>query len=241
MRQKNENGIFKFDADDIKRHIKYELNLIARIGNSFNFVHETLTRKGFNLDLKPTDEVDLDKDVIKWNEGKNYNWLGITCGNVKLLIRSYGSHFTIYSHFNKKKKFKDVEYSDDLYSAIMFSTNRDKITDDKLSDSYCDYPTKDLNDVLHSLIKMIEEEKVWKLWNNLSFKRPDHCDVDNIFHNEEIDSVDKLIFCAEELSSEHMGLFAENNMVVMLEELPEVIGFEQRLSDLNLNGIRKSR
>lgn len=45
-----------------------------------------------------------------------------------------------------------------------------------------------------------------------------------VFVGESIYSVDKLIFCAEELSSTHTALFAENEMLEKLKEITDRVG-----------------
>jgi hypothetical protein len=64
------------------------------------------------------------------------------------------------------------------------------------------------------------KSRVQSLWNSVGFIRPKHVDVRNVYDGESITSVDKLIFCAEELSTMQMGLYAETDVLDMLKSLP---------------------
>jgi len=215
------SNIFKFDGEEIKNFIRYELNLYRDIKNSFEYTHAKLFEIGYGLTIEPTSKVNLNS--IKWDKGKNYDWLAITSGDVSLIIRKYDVHFTIYSKLNRPQKFADIEIPDGIYGAFTFETKTDTLSGEE-ADSYFDNPYKDLNALFHDMVKIISNNRVHTLWNDCSFNRPSHCRVKNIYEGESVVSIDNLIFCAEELSSKHVELFAENDMLAMLKKLKNVAG-----------------
>lgn len=217
-----ENKIFKFEADDIKNYIRYEMNLYDRISESFDYVHSMLVKIKCHKVLKPTDVVKLEK--LKYNKGKNYNWIAITCGDVKLVLRVYGHHFTFYCKNEMADKAETRPYRRTRYSAFTFYVETEKIADIKKRDYTYEHNFEDLNSIMQDIIKKVAENEVQGLWNSYSLVRPDYCEVENIYYGEEVSSIDKLIFCCEELSSQHLELFAENDMLETLKGLTDVIG-----------------
>lgn len=215
--------LFKFDGDDIKRHIQYEMRLLDKMEASFEYVFKTLTKIGYHKNVTKLKKIDFNK--YKCDEGKNYNWYAITSGAAKLLIRTYGTHFTIYTkNVVKRKLTSGRTYDRSRYSAFTLHSNRDKMSDD-MSDSFCDDGFQDLNTLFPSIVEHVLTDKIHSLWNNLGFPRPDHCDVKNVYDGESIISVDKIIFCGEELSNIHMSLYAQNEILEALKSLgADVIG-----------------
>jgi hypothetical protein len=213
--------LFKFEKSDIESYIRYDMKLFKEMRKSFNFIYDKMIVLGFNLNINSDEVVDLEKQ--NWDEGKNYHWLAITSGDVKLLIRAYGNHFTIFSKLYKIEKYDEIELPESIYSAFTFYTNRDHMTD-KLSDFYVDNRFHDINNALLEIINIVKNKEVQSMWNPYSFTRPEHCEVKNVFNQENVVSIDKLIYCAEELSFKHTELFAENDMFEILKNLSNKVG-----------------
>lgn len=229
-----ENKVFNFDGDEIKRHIQYNMELLYKMEDSFNFVFNKLNHIGNNLDVSNLEKIDLYNG--DWKEGKSYDWLSVTCNDVNLIIRKYGSHFTIYFKLMIIRELSGGEkYDSSKYGSFIFNTDKNKIDDNKC-DFYYDKPCHDLNNVFFDMVKHISKNKGHMLWNPVSFKRPDHCEVEMIFIGETIYSIDKLIFCAEELSRTHLEIFAENDTLDKLKEITDSVGekfnYEYHIKDV---------
>jgi hypothetical protein len=184
--------VFNFSKDSIINHIIYDLKLLKKIGKSFEYVFEKLQTKKYHLEIKNQTEFRLEK--LKWSEDKNYKWICITKDNVKLLIRSYGTHHTIFTKLVETHKFDDnTSYDEKIYSAFTFFSNLENVGDE-LHDSYIDNPYTDLNGLLLDIISFVKEDQVHGMWNDYSFKRPKWCEVENVYNGGTITSVDKLIW-----------------------------------------------
>lgn len=210
--------VFNFDSEDIKKYIQYDLNLLRKISKSFNYVQDKFKQLGFFLELD-LENINLEK--ANWYKGKSYDWLSISNGNVEFLIRKYKFYFTIYS----KLIIDRVDYTEKQFSCFNFNTNI-KLVKDDLNDFYYDNNFFDLNNHLKYIIEMIRDKNVGMLWNSCALIRPEHCEVSSIFHGESIISIDKLIFCAEELSNLHISLFSENEMLEKLKGMNDRVGLE---------------
>lgn len=194
-----EQKVFKFDDNEIKNNIVYGMRLLKKMNKSFRYVSDKLTTLGFHYDFNgELDEIDLDE--LKWNDGKNYKWLSLTNKNVQLIIRSYGSHHTIFTKLIKTQKLIHSNYDKHIYGAFIFNTVLDKVNSE-FHDMYVENPYHDLNKALKQIFEQISKGLMHLFWNDLSLIRPKHSDVNIIFINEEIYSIDKIIFCAEELSN----------------------------------------
>ena len=222
------NKVFNFDSDEVKSKIAYDLKLFNRMENSFDYIHATLVK------LKKHVSGDSPKLIKRsFLEGKNYNWVAITSGNVKILIRAYGCHFTVYTCLEEERKWG----VDKRYSAFIYHVKTNEITiDDEIegipkpkkddvdyiSDHYMDYffekPFAMFNTQMDTLIGLVRKQKVRSLWNTYSFERPKFVRIKNIHCGESINSFDELIFCAEELSSIHTTLFSENDMLKAIKK-----------------------
>lgn len=209
---------FNFDKHDVEKYIQYELKVMSNMEGTFNYVFEKLKEKKHFLDLdKKSGEIELHK--VKADEGKSYNWIAVKSGDVDLIIRTYNTHHTIFTKRNKSRKIgEDFNYDCSRYSAFTFRTNTDGLGD-KLHDSYCDNPFIDLNAALPQIIEHCNIDRIQSLWNTAGFIRPEYCEVKNAYDGESIHSVDTMIYCAEELTSKHMELFAQNDMMKTLEVL----------------------
>jgi len=205
---------FDFDRKDIERYIEYELLLFDKIDASFDYVFNKLVLLNHHSNISKLKSFDI--NTITPKETKNYNWLGLTHKNVRLIIRQYGYHLTIYYNHTEDNSFRKNN------GALIFNINLDNVNDND-RDSYYDNPFLEINKVLFNLIELINNNHDYLLWNGVSFKRPDFCDVQNIYFKSVISSYDLLIFCSEELSNIHMTLFSENDMLDKLKTMDNKI------------------
>jgi len=233
--------IFKFERDEIDSHIKYELNLFNRIKKPLDYVFESLEKNGYSLTLTSLEKVNLKK--VKFNEGKSYNWCVIKFENVKLMIRSYQQHLTI---FTRAEIYCDIlEKNKITRGAFTFHTDFDrmKLTDkqhDRKLDFMWDNPLLDLNKVIKEIFEHLKKDKFHWLDNSASLKLPDGVKLkqayeDRGFGEQRIYSFDLLTFCFEEINSLHVQYFAENTM---FEYLPEL---KKRKGDFLEGGYDKPR
>ncbi len=225
--------VFNFSNDHVKAKIAYDLQLFKRIGKSFDYTHKKLVSLGHHVE---GDKPQLSKGICI--EGKNYNWVAVTSGNVKILIRTYDNHFTVYTCLEETHEYKNTKtgkmctYTDKEYGAFTYHTDTTKITiddeiegipkpknkdEDYIEDYYMDCfynnPFTMFNTQLKGLIDVIGKHEVHTLWNDYSFARPKFVSIKIAYNGESVSSFDKLFFCAEELSCKHMELFAENEML----------------------------
>ena len=237
MRKKNYRNeiVFDFDDDHVKSKLNYDLDMYNRMGKAFDYIHATLTKLGHCVNGK--------KRIPKINpkklqEDKNYKWIAVTFNNVKMVIRVYNTHLTVFTCLEETRSYeKGKTWTDKYYGAFMYNTLYDKIKaedvipgvryskkrddEDYLHDYYMDElfenPFLVFNTHLPKLIEMIKDRNIRSLWNSYSFERPHFVKVKTAFEgSESINSVDEYIFCAQELSFKHTQLFAENDM---LEEI----------------------
>lgn len=213
--------ILIFDNNDVYNKILRDLKLIKRLGKSFDFIYEKLIVENKDFNGK-------DLNTLKFNEGKNYNWVAFTVEDVKFIIRQYGSHLTVYLKFLRYEceSYKDYEYGAFTFHADIDKLNIDDDEHDRLHELYYEEPLHEFNKTFTSLLKNIKKRHLHGIWNDLSYERPKHCKVNLIFDGESISSVDKLIFCAEEFSTLHVQLFAENEMIEMLKNIKLVKGMK---------------
>lgn len=206
-----EDRTFNFDAKDLQSYLMLKLDLADNVKEGFNYVVETLIKMKFYYDFSKSKQIDLEK--LNWYESKNYNWSVLKKDKILILFRQYGLHYTIYVR-KQGNQFYDVN---DV-SAFTYWSNIEKL-DDKMYDSYIDEPLKDLNGSIGDILKLIEEDNIWSVWNNLSLKRPDHCEVKLAFNGKSISSYDSLVFAAEELHIINTELFAKNEMLDAIKKL----------------------
>mgnify|MGYP001576053608 CR=1 FL=1 len=79
-------GAFKFEGRDVAFHMLREMGLSSKFKKSFTYVANHF----------PTNTIAPDLEKLEWYKGKNYHWLKLVDGNLTLLFRHYGNHFTIY-------------------------------------------------------------------------------------------------------------------------------------------------
>ena len=245
------NKVFNFKEDEVKGKILYDLRLMNRMKDSFEYLHGKLSALGFHVEGETPQ---LAKK--HFSEGKSYDWVAITSGNVRMLIRTYQMHYTVYTCLAEEWKGGHL---DKYYGAFSFYVNTDKIRqEDKidgvpdpgddwddswsLRDYYHDWlydqPFLLFNQHMAAIIEIIGNRDVHTLWNTHSFERPHFVEVKNIHHGEEITSFDELIFCAEEMSTKHMQLFSENEM---LEEIKKFKAGDEFNGDMHKGIITEVR
>jgi hypothetical protein len=212
MEKTKQKDVLKFDkSSEIDSFLQYTLRLQKRMGKSFDYIFETLKNNKLHSDFSKKKKFDLSK--VKFDEGKSYNWFAITYKNVRLVVRQYGTHLTIFTCLvsDEGRYFNN-------YSAITFNT-KSELLSDRESDLRCDQPFLDINECLPKLFELVQEENEHSFWNELSFPRPKHCEVKIAFYSDRVYSIDLSVYCAEELSNIHLKLFAENDMFKKLSEL----------------------
>ena len=210
--------LFKFDKDDIMRHIEYELRTTEKFREPMNFVIKGLAKN--TLAVKSLDKPGLDK--VKQRKGKNYNWSVFTYENVTLVVRQYHQHLTVFTKVAKpsKKTILGIE-SKNEYGAFLLNTDMEKFGDkhDEMMDEYWEKPFTDLEAIFKNLIKVLQERGVYWVWNSSCLKTPKHVELRLAFDGDRINSVDDFIFCMEEVSSMYLELFAESVTVKRLKEI----------------------
>lgn len=220
--EKNERPeLFVFDEQDIQFQIIHKMNINSKASKSFTYVHEKLVLLGFHLDI--TDQKEYDLDSVKMDEGKNYNWVAITSGDYRFIIRQFGTHSTVFWKKIKVKTYPKEDGSTFSFNrvkngAFLFSVKESKLSDAE-RDEYYDKPLTELTKMFPRVIEMMDENILHLLWNNLSFQLPKHCKVETCYEGESISSLDKFAFACDELSSKHLALFAENEMLEKLKTL----------------------
>lgn len=214
--------IFKFEKNDITRHIEYELRTLDKFKEPLNYVIRNLERLGHSMTIKSFDKkVNL---KVKERKGKNYHWSVFNYKNATLIVRRYQQHLTIFTKVDKGFNKWDEPQSE--YGAFTLHTNLEKFDDDKhdeMLDTYYSKPFTDLNVIVKDLFNLLLDKQfgVYWIWNSVSLKRPDHIELKLAFTAKEggINSIDEFVFCMEELQSMYQELFAENTMVQKLKEL----------------------
>jgi len=238
-------SVFDFSGDHVKSKITYKLKLFRRMGESFEYVHDKLVSLGHHVS---GDSPKVNNDIC--SEGKNYDWVAITSGNVKMLIRTYHMHFTVFTCV------EDAKWLDRHYGAFTYNVNTKKMTkddevegipkpseDEKYPDEYySDYLFDDpflmFNRQLDTILEIVRRGEVHTLWNTYSFERPKFVEVKNVYDGESITSFDELIFCGEELSCKHMQLFAETDM---FEEIQKFKVGDRFIGDMHKGTITEVR
>lgn len=209
---------FSFNKRDVANYLLRTLNANSKFRESFNYLSNT-------LELNP---VVKDLGELEWNKGKNYDWVALQDDNLTLLIRNYRHSFTIYFKLKDNTKeeslFNDMYYS--RYGCFLFETDIDKV---KNPDSYYDNKFKDLNKHLKSLINLIKNKRIHCLCNSVSFPRPKHVDVKNVWDGDDssVESIDLFTYALVELFQKHLDIFSENDMFEHIKTLKngDMIGY----------------
>jgi hypothetical protein len=214
-------GTFKFDKRIIVDHLRYELNTISKFKEPFKFITKTLEDLGHSITFAP----DIDLNQIKEQEGKNYHWSVIKHDKGAVLIRRYRNHLTIYTKTDKSREVGEGDdkrmYHDTEYGAFILKTNFEKFGDkqDYMMDTYYDAPFTSLNQVIQELIPVLIDKGAHWVYYMDSLDDNKHIEIESIFDNNNIQSIDQFCFCMEEIDQIHMSLFAENTMMKKLQEL----------------------
>ena len=231
---------FQFDKKDVERLMKSELNILHKEKKSFDYVFNKLKELGHYLsgdDIVFPDKYD-DKEI--WKETKNYDWVAVENGNVQFIIRKYGLHYTIFqcliSEHSMEWEGKKSVWTEKKYGAFYFQTDTDFVTEEEPdlmndpsfkdykypSDFFCDgNDYYDINKYIHLLIDHTRErmESMWIVKGVDGEYPPKRIKVQDVFDGESITSIDKLIFCCEELSQIELELFSENEMLEKIKTL----------------------
>lgn len=203
--------IFDFSKSTIESYISYDLNLFTKFKSSLNYIISKLPNQRLGKSL----------GELQWEKGKDYNWAVIKDENLTLLIRQYNRHFTIF--LKNRVKVTDDSELDDLfytkYGCFTFFTNSDKV------ENYDLYENNNFFDIdlkINELIEFLKADKLHSIWNTWSFPRPNHIEIKNIWNGgDNISSIDKLVFCCEELFSKNLELFAKNEMLEKIKTFKE--------------------
>lgn len=222
--------LFKFEKEDITRHIEYELKTAQKFKEPLQYIVKNLTRLGHSMSIKSLKKIDLNK--VKEHEGKNYYWSVFTYKNVTMAVRRYKQHLTI---FTKAQKGVDYKKNPKIeYGAFTFHTDFKKFEDkkhDELMDLYHNKPFTGLNEIITDLLKLLTNDKygVSWVWNSACLKRPDYIKLELAFCGNNISSIDSFAFCMEEIDSFFLQMFAENTMLRKIKEFKNKIG--EKLND----------
>ena len=177
-------------------------------------------------------KLDLENE-LKWNEGKSYNWCVLLHDNLTMVIRAYHSHFTIMTCLSTEHTKRDYTWTEKKYGAFTFHIESDKIKTEEICeeakkytypvDYYnCDNIFHDINNMIFPIIDLIKNSNFHLLWNSVSLPRPNHVEIKIAFHNESINSIDLTMFVGEEISNQHLELYAENDMFDMVKEIAKI-------------------
>lgn len=226
MREEYDNEVvFDFEDNHLKNMVVYEMKLVERMERAFDYIFDKLIKFNEKFGTKLTA---LDLGELKLQEGKNYNWCAFNAGVVQFIARTYGQHVTLFIkygyHYNEKHDYTLYKYASMTYYTELKGMSDDE--HDSMLDKFYNNPFFELNKVFPSLLEMIKENKLHAIWNNISFERPDYCEPKLAYNGEDIRSLDLTIFCAEELSTKHSQLYAENEMLEMLKSIVLTEGME---------------
>ena len=215
----------EFNKSDVERKLIYELNTFRAIKDAFVYVHAMLVSQGHSYDLGAQSTPDF--QTLNWSEGKNYNWLALSIGDVggstEFLIRQYGRHLTVFTKLTDHLTHADLSYTEKTYGCFTFNTNRDKMNSTRREEyDFIENPFHDFQLAFPDILRLVNENKLHSLWNDRDLPRPSYIDVKTAFYGEQIQSIDLLVFGAEELTQKHLELYAENDMLDILKKLKEV-------------------
>jgi len=218
--------IFEFKKDSVTDHIRYELKLFSKCKEPLNYIFKTLEDNGHSLILKSLDKINLNK--VKELEGKNYNWSVINYKNVKLLIRTYKQHLTIFTKITKPCEYDKGKIIDE-FGAFTFRTDMEffkgsNSEHDAVMDEFYENPFADLNKCAKQLFQVLIERGVYWVPNSACWKTPKYVQVKLAYEKESIHSLDNFVFCMEEIDFLYSQLFSENTMFKKLAELKNRIG-----------------
>ena len=235
---------FRFEKDDVVRHIVREMKAVKEFKGSFEYVFDKLKTLGHYIAgdniIIPSQYEYGDKI---WMERKNYPWLAIESKGVRMMIRAYQQHYTIYYNINEKLSVeiedgKNYDYTEGKYGVFTFFTDSDLIDLDELreelgipdakypQDHLNELPAYDLNKWINQLVDLAIERfgSMWLVGDNDNklpkrIKIKDVFDIKGFMSDAHINKIDDFVFACEEIGQVHLELFAENEMVERLKEL----------------------
>lgn len=195
---------FKFSDQNVKAQIARENQMERKLMHCFKYLQHNLPINELTKDNT------FDFETIKFNEGKNYDWFVLKNEKTTMILRRYSNHFTFYTYTTA------CEYQNKL-SVFSMEDDRD-LMDDELSDNFIDYPFQSLEALLPRLIEMIEDDKVWLIWNDVSLEREKYTKFKLAMNGRErVDNLDFLIFACDELYSTYSCTVGENEVLEQLK------------------------
>ena len=215
---------YKFKADQIKRIVKKEVNMMKNFSKYIPFVMDRL--KDHTLIIEDIDKINLDDMKSLENEGKNYHWSVIQFEENRILIRRYDNHLTIYT--NRPKLDSDSTYYN--IHGFTFDTDLSDFSDDVqdyMNDIRYSRPFMDLELYLKELFELMAkgEENRFEFVEYEKYIR-----YQEVFCDGEYYSYDNMIFMSEELSRISRDLYAEQDMLSYLKDNVDILlGLEIKL------------
>lgn len=196
-----------FEKSSIESYLMYDLNVKSKFRNSLNYV----------LSKMHVHHLIDDLEELPWEEGKNYRWVAIISGELKMLIRAYRTHFTFFVKL-RVKMTGDEEEEDFFYTKYGCFEFFSKTEDLKNSDEYVENNCLDLNSLILPLIDVITNRGLYWVSNSASLFRLKHIEIRNIWDGgDNITSIDKFIFAMEELDEKHLEKFAKHETLEHLK------------------------
>lgn len=161
----------------------------------------------------------FDFSTLKFSEGKNYDWFFLVSEDVKLLIRQYRLHFTVFAI----KKDNDYEFFDKP-SIFTIHTDFDRVErsteNDKLSDHHCDNNFLTFETLLPQIFEFVATDKVGGMWNDYSFKCPKHTKATPALSGQDtVYNLNHIIFAMDEICGKYSECFAQNEVLEKLKTL----------------------
>lgn len=196
-----------FEKSDIERIMIYELNLGRKFKDSLNFL----------FDKMPNNPIVEDLEILPWKEGKSYRWVVVVDGDLKMLIRGYHTHFTIFTKYRVKHTDDDYvdEYFHTKFGCFTFYTDTHGLDE---SDEYCDNRCRDLNQYFPKIVEMLKSNKFHFISNSAALPHPKHIEIKPIWAGgETIYSIDNFGFALEELDQKHLEVFSETETLNYLK------------------------
>lgn len=204
----------KFDGEDVKRLVMSELDISGKFYRAFEYVLSILVSLGHFMVVHVVKPLDL--STIKWWEGKNYKWAVLINDDTRIVIRQYGAHFTIYVKYLQWYGEGERRSSMTKIFAFTFNTSRDKLSGEE-SDMLIDNPFLDINQAIHNIFELVNNDKAHQIRNSRCFVRPERCTVKEGFKEREIIHLDIMIFALEEITSLHNQLYSEHYVYGLLQ------------------------
>jgi hypothetical protein len=199
--------MFNFDKYDVSRFVTHDLRIVRNTKECFDFLVAEMTKAGQHHTYEKDDHIDLEN--LMWREGKSYNWTAITKGNVQIIIREFGLHYTLFCINTESNEFEGRTFIRRNLTMFTFLSS----PSDEEHDHYSDFKFEDINLCLPEIIKEASEDNLHRV-DSIKTK-PDHTTIKIAFNREVIHSYDVLFYCLEEISREHLAMYAETTMEIL--------------------------